>query len=412
MTTVGTRSTGNRHGALEDVLVLDLTATFFGSVAAALLGDFGADVLKIESPLPGARRFEDLDGEHEPGSWNSLFDFANRNKRSLALDLDDERGNAVARELVARADCVITDHSPDWLSGYGLDYDGCCAVKPDIVYVRGSSLGPKGPDSELPPFDEIAAARTGMTPILPQPGQPPVFPGHGRMYTAVMLAFGAAAALYHRRETGQGQQVDASLLAGNMYGASLDLQAFLAIGGERFLHPVSRLDAGNPMSGTQYPTSDGLWITLTMPETDRWWPALAEVTGLDPADPRFESHDKRCDENRLVLMDLLDQAFRKQPASHWRAIFNDRQMSADVIEDFGYPATDGMARDNRYILDLEDPSLGHTSMLGFPIHLSASPAFLRRTAPRLGQHSAEILNEMLGYTPVRIGELVQARVIV
>lgn len=398
------------RAALSDVLVLDLTHTFFASVAAALLADFGASVVKIESLDVGARRFEDLDGDHEPGTWNSLFDFANRNKRSLALDLDDERGNAVARELVARADCIVTDRSLDWLCGYGFDYDACRAVKPDIVYVRGSALGPNGPDSQVAPLDEIAAARTGMMPILAQPGQPPVFPGHGRMYTAVMLAFGAAAALYHRRDTGQGQRVDASLLAGNMYGASLDLQAFLAIGGERFLHPVSRLDAGNPMSGTQYPTSDGLWVTLTMPETDRWWPVLAEVTGLDPKDPRFETHDKRCGENRLVLMQMLDEVIRKQPASHWRAVFNERQMSADVIEDYTYPASDAMARDNRYILDLEDPSLGRTTMLGFPIHLASSPALLRSTAPRLGQHSAEILGEMLGYAPTRIGELVQARV--
>jgi crotonobetainyl-CoA:carnitine CoA-transferase CaiB-like acyl-CoA transferase len=148
-----------------------------------------------------------------------------------------------------------------------------------------------------------------------------------------------------------------------------------------------------------------------MPETDRWWPALAEVTGLDAANPRFDSHDKRCGENRLLLMDLLDRAIRKQPASHWRSVFNQREMSADVIEDYEYPLRDGMARDNRYLLDLDDASLGPTTMLGFPVHLSASPAFLRRTAPRLGQHSVEILSERLGYDSARIGALVQARVI-
>src|SRR5688572_27080616 len=127
-------------GALDDVVVLDVTSTFWGSLAAAMLGDFGADVIKIESVDPGARRFEDLDaaagGEREPGEWNALFELANRNKRSLAVDLDDERGNAAVREMLAGADCVIIDRPDDWLKGYSLDYASCTKVRPNVVYVR------------------------------------------------------------------------------------------------------------------------------------------------------------------------------------------------------------------------------------------------------------------------------------
>jgi formyl-CoA transferase len=397
--------------ALDDVLVVDLTSTFWGAVAAALLGDFGADVIKIEALDPSARRFEDLDEDPVPSKWNSLFELANRNKRSVALDLDNEAGRKLAAELAAKADVVITDRAQSWLRVRGLDYEACKARRADVVYVAGSAFGPSGPDRDVAPLDELAAARTGMMPILVQPEQPPVFPGHGRMYTSVMLAFGTLAALFHRRATGEGQQVDSSLLAGNMYGASLDLQAFLAIGGERFLHAVSRLDAGNPMSGTQYPTSDGLWATLTMPDTDRWWPVLAEITCLDVNDPRFATHDLRCGEHRLTLMDLLDKAIRKKPAAHWRDVFNEKQMSADVIEDYRYPASDEMARDNRYILDLEDPSLGPVSMLGFPIFMTDTPAALDRTAPALGQHTAEVLHDLLGCTPARFIELVHARIV-
>jgi formyl-CoA transferase len=396
-------------GALDDVVVLDLTTTFWGSMGAALLGDFGAAVVRVEHPDPSQRRFVDVDDEHEPGTWNYRFDLANRNKRSVAIDVESEAGGEIVRALAAKADVVVTDRSHDWLASRKLDYASASAARSDVVYVRGSTLGPQG--TEEPPLDEIAAARTGMMPILPQPGEPPVYPGHGQMYTAVMIAFGATAALLHRRATGEGQQVDTSLLAGNMYGASLDLQAFLAIGGERFLHPVSRLDAGNPMSGTQYPTSDGLWVTLTMPDTDRWWPVLAEIAGLDAADPRFEDHDKRCGEHRLVLMEILDQAFRKHPADHWRAIFNERQISADVIETYDYPVADPVTRENRYILDLDDPSLGPTSLLGFPIYMTDTPAWLDRTAARLGQHSAEVLRELLEYSPARITELIDRGVV-
>jgi crotonobetainyl-CoA:carnitine CoA-transferase CaiB-like acyl-CoA transferase len=196
--------------------------------------------------------------------------------------------------------------------------------------------------------------------------------------------------------------VDASLLAGNMYGASLDLQAYLAIRGERMLQPVSRLDAGNPMSGVLYPTADGLWVALTMPDTDRWWPMLAEVTGLDENDDRFNSHDKRCGDNRLELLRELDDAFKKQTASYWRDEFTRRQMSAVVIEGYEYPYADDAARDNRYILDLHDSSLGETRMLGFPIFMTDTPARLRSTAPRNGQHSAEIVRDVLGYDEARI----------
>jgi len=320
-------------------------------------------------------------------------------------------GRGIAQELVGAADVLITDKPASWLSENGLDYDQSRVANLSIIYVRGSGFGPEGPDADLPALDELAAARTGMMPILPQPGEPPVYPGHGQMYTSVMLAFGAVAALMHRRNTGEGQRVDASLLAGNMYGASLDLQAFLAIGGERFLKATSRLDAGNPMSGTNYPTSDGLWVTLTMPETDRWWPQLAEVTGLDVTDTRFATHDLRCGAGRLALMELLDGAFRKHPAAHWKKIFDARQMSADIIETYDFPRSDGMARDNRYILDLEDASLGKTSMLGFPIFMSDTPAVLAHTAPRLGQHSFEVMSDILGYAPEDIVKLTQQKVV-
>jgi crotonobetainyl-CoA:carnitine CoA-transferase CaiB-like acyl-CoA transferase len=397
--------------ALGDVIALDLTETFWGGVAAAILGDFGADVVKVESTDAKLRCFPDVDETHEPGSWNFRFDLANRNKRSVAIDLESENGRTLVHALVAKADLVITDRPSAWLEAHALDCENARKQRPGILYICGSGFGPAGLDAELPALDELAAARTGMMPILVQPGQPPVYPGHGQMYTSVMLAFGAVSALYHRRASGEGQRVDASLLAGNMYGASLDLQAFLAIGGERFLKPTSRLDAGNPMSGTNYPTSDGVWVTLTMPETDRWWPQLAEITGLNADDPRFASHDLRCGEHRLVLMELLDLAFRKHPASHWRKVFNDRQMSADIIDTYDFPLRDEMARDNRYILDLEDASLGRTSMLGFPIFMSDTPASLSRTAPRLGQHTAEVLHDVLGYAPTRIGELAAAKVI-
>ena len=378
--------------ALAGIRVVDLTVEFWGSIGAVLLADFGAQVIRVEAL---AERPRD-DDEPEPGAWNALAELAQRNKQSLAVDLTSARGRELVQALAAKADVVITDRARTELVAFGLDYATLATRKADLIYARGSGFGPKGPDADLPAIDELAAARAGMMPILPQPGQPPVYPGHGQMYTAVMLAFGILTALHHRQKTGEGQEVDTSLLAGNMYGASLDLQAYLAIGGERMLQPISRLDAGNPMSGTMYMSQDGPWVTLTMPDTDRWWPIFAPLVELAVDDPRFDTHDKRCGANRLEMMQVLEAAFRRKAAAHWRAMFQEHQLSADIIESYEFPVADPQVYRNRYLVELDDPSHGKQTMLGFPIFMSETPARLYRGAPSRGQHGAEILHDVLG----------------
>jgi formyl-CoA transferase len=366
--------------ALNDILVLELTSSFWASAGSGLLADFGARVIRIDDH-PSPVRYSD-----DPAANASLHELANRNKESVALDLSSAVGRSAFDDLVRKCGVVVAD-------GARLDYPSLVSLKPDVIYARGSGFGPGGPDAGASALDELAAARTGLMPVLPQPGQPPVYTGAGQMYSSVMLALGVMIALWHRNETGEGQEVDVSLLAGNMYGASLDLQAFLAMGGERFLQPVSRLDAGNPMSGTLYLTSDGLWVTLTMPDTDRWWPGLAEITGLEVNDERFDSHEKRCEDNRLLLIDLLERAFRQKPAAHWRDTFNKLQLSADVIEEYSYPANDEQARINNFIIEADG-----AKSFGFPLYMSDSEATVRAPAPQPGKHTASVLRELLGYS--------------
>jgi formyl-CoA transferase len=386
--------------ALEGLVVLDRTRSFWASLGVALLGDFGARVLRVEDP---AAANDDPAPRRAPWDWER--ELSQRNKRSLVVDGARPEGRAIVEALVARADVVAIDRPLRETLACGWDYETLSKLRPDLIYARGTGFGPKGPDRELPAIDELAAARTGMMPLLPQPGQPPVYPGHGSMYTAAMLAFGVLAALEHRAVSGEGQIVDVSLLAGNMYGASLDLQAYLAIGGERMLAPISRLDMGNPMSGTLYPASDGKWVTLTMPDTDRWWPGFAPLVGIDPRDPRFDSHEKRCESSRLELMQELERAFGRKPSAHWRAAFDEHQLSADVIEDYSFPENDPSAHRNRYLLDLLHPSLGRMKLLGFPVFLSDGTPGLGRLAACAGQHTGEVLHGWLGIDEDRITEL-------
>ena len=375
---------------LDDVVVFDLTRLFCTSLTAAFLADFGARVIRLEIE-PGAARAE--------SGWNHDADLIHRNKESLALDASGEPGRALLHALLAKADAFVTDWSVAELAALGIDYAGACALRDDIVYGRLSGFGPVGPDRELPPIDELAAARTGMRPIVPQPGQPPVYTGAGAMHASTMLAFGVVTALLHRAASGEGQAVDVSLFGANMYGAALDIQAFLAIGkGERLLNPISRLDVSNPMSGSFYPSADGRWLTLTMPDTDRWWPTFCAEVGLDEHDPRFDSHDKRTETHRLELIQALEAAFVKKPASHWRRVFIEKQLSADIIERFDYPANDAQTKANRYVIELDHPSFGKRKSLGFPLYLSEGTARLDRLAPCSGQHGGAVVRDLLGWS--------------
>ncbi|SMB22473.1 putative Formyl-CoA transferase [Sterolibacterium denitrificans] len=392
--------------ALDDVIVVDLTRQFCAALSGAFLADFGARVIRLDL-LPAAR------GRHAGhGGWNHEADLIHRNKESLALDPQSSEGKALLQEVVAKADVLITDWQRDELAALGLDYASVAKRRADIIYGRLSGFGPTGPDADLPAIDELAAARTGMMPILPQPGQPPVYTGSGAMHAGVMLAFGVVTALVHRVDSNEGQEVDVSLFGANMYGAALDIQAFLAIGkGDRLLNPISRLDVSNPMSGSLYPSADGRWVTLTMPDTDRWWPTFSQLVGIATDDPRFDTHDKRTESNRLLLIEALEAAFQQQPGTYWRQAFQEKQLSADVIEQFDYPANDPQVAANRYIMELDHPSHGRVKSLGFPIYMSESTARLDKLAPAIGQHSRAVLRDLLGIGEDRFHQLNAAGVV-
>jgi crotonobetainyl-CoA:carnitine CoA-transferase CaiB-like acyl-CoA transferase len=398
--------------ALGDIRVVELTTELWSAFGAALLGDFGADVIRVED-LSRPARDPDRDGTRPPGGFDADSELVQRNKRSIGLDLRDPAARQVLADLLATADVFLTDLPFAEIEAQGWSYDDLAAANPGIVYVRGSGFGPRGPDRDLPALDELAAARTGVMPTLPQPGEPPVYAGAGQMYTAVMLAFGTLVALHERAESGEGQVVDASLFAGNMYGSSLMLDAYMAMRDDRLSVPVSRLDAGNPMSGAglAYPTSDGRWVTLTMPDTDRWWPSFSEMMGLDVDDPRWDTHDKRCGEGRREMMAILEERFSQQSGAYWRERFSEARLSADIMERYEYAADYTQAAVNRYILELEHPSYGRYQSLGFPVHMGDTPARLRRMAPGVGQHGAEVLQEVLGRSDAEIAELESAGVL-
>lgn len=390
--------------ALDGIVVLDLTRRFSGSLTSAFLGDFGARVIRLDL-LP-------LQPKQHDGRWNYEADLIHRNKQSLAVDPKDPRGAAILRQLLAKADVVITDWERPDLVDLGFTYAAVAAEKPDIIFARLSGFGPAGADRDLPTIDELAAARCGLMPVLPQLGQPPAYTAAGVAHAAMMLGLGVMTALFHRDISGEGQEVDVSLFGANIYSATMDVGAVLAMGAiERLLTPVKMTDPYNPIMGALYATADGYWVMLTMPDTERWWRGFCSVVGLSPDDSRYNSHDKRTSTNREELIRDLVSIFRAQPASYWRPIFEQHQVPCNIYENFAYPANDVQASINRYIIELDHPSFGKIKSMGFPIYMSDTAARLNSLAPCTGQHTAQVLSELLGYSETSICDLTAAGVV-
>lgn len=397
-------------GPLKEIVVVDLTRESWASGAAGMLGDFGARVIRVED-LSRPPRDPARDGLRADEPFDSEAELIHRNKESVALDLSQSGGRELLVSLVDCADVLLTDWTEPLLAQLGLAPASLRARRPDLIVAVGSGMGPLGPDADLPALDELAAARSGVMHSLPEPDQPPVNAGAGQMYTLVMLALGVVTALHARHETGEGQRVDASLLGGHMYASTLTLDAFMAMREDRLGEPRSRFEAANPMSGISYPSEDGRWVTLTMPDTERWWPAFSEIVGLDVNDERFDTHDKRCGEGRLPMMHVLEAIFMKRSAAHWRDAFNEKQLSADIIERYDYPAEDENAAKNRYVIEVDHPEYGRFKSLGFPVHMSESPAKFRSVAPQRGAHTDSVLRHLLGLTGDEIDTLCEADVV-
>ena len=379
---------------LDGVTVVDIGTLFAGPMIATHMADFGAEAIKVEHPRGDSLR----SFAPQKDGISLWWKLTGRNKKSITCNLSAPEGQEILKKLVVDADVLIENFRPGTLEKWELSWEVLHRLNPKLILVRCSGFGQEGPYAGRPGFGTLAEAMSGYSHITGEAEGPPTLPGFALAdgVSAMCGTYAVMMALYHRDESGQGQEVDASLLGGNMYSQSLDMQAYLAIRDDRFLEPIGRLDASNPMSGPMYPCSDGRWVTLAMPDTDKYWPAFAEITELDVDDPRFDTHEKRCEENRLEMLALLEEIFHAKPGSHWKSELDRKQLPADVIERYAYPASDTAAEANRYIVNVDHPVAGSVKSLGFPVHMAAHPAEIRRRAPAPGEHTEEILGELRG----------------
>jgi len=400
-------------GALDGVRVVDLTVWFQGPVAAQHLADFGAEVIKVERPQGGDQGRGVRSIKALPvADWNQYFLVINRNKKSIALDLKKREGREIMYRLVEKSDVFLSNMGIELLESWELGYDKLSSINPGLIYATNTGYGRYGGVTK-PSFDMTVQALTGLMSRLGEPGQPPIYlgMGSGDAYGGLMSALGIMLALYHRKRTGVGQWVDASLYGAQLFLTAASLQPYLATGSDKHRKQQSRRDADNPLWNV-YPCSDK-WLFLCAKNDDAGWRAICSALGEDAlaADPRFADAEKRHTERR-ALIEALDAVFARRSAAAWMEALAAAGVDASPIGTLADLAADPQAWENDYFVKTHCEEVNReVEVRGLPIRLSKTPGEVKTLGPQLGQDTELFLTEVLGYTWEQIAEWKEAGVI-
>ncbi|GAC1399598.1 MAG: CaiB/BaiF CoA-transferase family protein [Mycobacterium sp.] len=381
-------------GPMEGIKVVELGVWVAGPAAGGILADWGADVVKIEPPEGDpARMFGRMLGIEDGVS--PPFEMDNRSKRSVVLDLETDDGRAAASGLFRAADVFLTNIRPAALARIGLDFETVSARNPRLIYGLITGYGEAGPDAERAAYDVAAFwARAGLAHLLTRPGDTPPFQrgGMGDHAAGMTLAAAVCAALVARARTGKGQLVSTSLYRQGAYTVSFDLNTFLMTG-----HSIAigqRETMGNPCMNN-YTAADGRRFWIVGLQGSRHWPALCRtVERLDwLTDPRFDTAHARA-ANAPELIGELDAIFATKPLDEWAKVFATEpeffwspiNSIEDVVADEQFHAAGGVV----YVPDADSA----VPMVATPADFHGTPWEARSAAPRLGEHTEQILAEL------------------
>jgi crotonobetainyl-CoA:carnitine CoA-transferase CaiB-like acyl-CoA transferase len=382
---------------LDGVRVLDFTHGVAGPFATMILGDLGADVVKIEKPGRGdASRYMNVSEKMRgdiPRTGGDYYLAINRNKRAITLDLGHERGRELALGLARWADCVVQNFRPGVMARLGLDYDAVRAVKADVVYASLTAYGQTGPLAHQPGMDVAVQARSGVMAITGYEGMGPVKPGASLadFSGAAHLAIAILAALVHRGRTGEGQELSVSLLDATMYMLANYSVAVLDGGAE-----IDPMGSGHPqlVPFQAFPTADGHIVIAT--GTNKLFREFCDVIERPDLaeDARFATNQERV-RHRDVLEEILAEVLRMRRTADWLDVLERNEIPCapvNRLEDaFGDPQLDA----NEMVLRIAHPSLGELHQIGIPYKLDLTPLLLHRHPPLLGEHTEEVLTEIL-----------------
>ncbi len=404
-------------GPLSGIRIVECGGYLSAPSACYILGDLGADVIKIEDRVTGdpVRGMESTFGRGMimPDGTNILFETANRNKKSMTLDLKKPKGKELLHQLVAAADVFCTNYSLPAIDNLEIGYETLKQYNPRLVYGLATGYGSLGPDSRKRAYDAIAQARSGIMTTVGEPdGSPQQIAGVlFDQVTGTILAEGIMAALLARDRHGIGQKVEVSLLGSGIHMQAYNVNVTLLRG--RSMPRASRKTLKNPLAN-HYECADGKWLLLCEAQSDRFWHAFcgAMGTGYLENDPKFATAKNRRD-NSLELTEILDRQFRTKNRREWLDILEEKGegMAFSPINELNELVADPQIPLNNYIVDIDHPSMGRVKMTGFPLSFSETPAAIRTSAPGFGQHTEEILIDILHYTWEEIEALREEEVI-
>ncbi|MDG2112272.1 MAG: CoA transferase [Actinomycetota bacterium] len=377
-------------GALDGYTVLDLSILVQGPQAASMLGDLGADVIKVELPEVG-----DL------GRWITVstedgrspyYEACNRGKRSVALDLRQPGGKRALLKLAEQADVLIHNFVPGTAEAWGIDYDDIRAVNPSIIYAAGSTFGPDGPNARREGADMVGQAEGG---IVSNTGHDD---GHPTVVGAVIsdhlgaqnMITGILTALLHRERTGEGQRIDVSLVGSAIYAQASEMTYTMWVGE----HPGRPNESHPIIRGLIHRcrTSDGYIYLIGVPE--HLWNDFARCIDREDLidDPRFATLFLQPDD-LAELRQIADEVFPTRNTDEWEARLTQYGQRYGRVKTYDEIVSDATNLVNGYVREVEHPEYGPVTVVGNPIRLSATPAETSVVAPQLGQHTEEVLLE-------------------
>jgi crotonobetainyl-CoA:carnitine CoA-transferase CaiB-like acyl-CoA transferase len=386
--------------ALDGLHVLDVTQVMAGPFCAMILADLGADVIKVEPPAGDSTR--QMPGAI--GSDSPSFNAVNRGKRSIVLDLKTTAGRDALLRLARETDILIENYRPGVMAALGLGYEALSRANRRLIYASISGYGQTGPARAKGGFDLIAQGVSGIMSITGEPGGAPVKAGVPLtdLSAGLFALVGILAAVEHRHRSGVGQLVDTALVDS---GVALSVweatEYFAGIGVPKPLGSAHRMIA--PYQAIR--CADG-YITLGA-ANERLFRRVCEVLGHPEwiQLPDFADATARI-RNRQALTDRIEAITSQQPCSHWLALFEANDIPCGPINDYAHVFTDPQVVAREMVVETDHPTLGKMRTLGSPIKLSATPAHVGRAAPRLGEHTEEVLRDA-GFSESEIDLLLQ-----